>query len=338
MRRFLATWVAGLSLALAGCATLPAPLATELQAGSPQEPDPYRERQPLPAAATPASVGALATAPDAAHLLSGLILVWSNPDAAGLFIGLFGEPFMPWTHIGVISVEPDGVFVYDTNANLSLTAEGPATGHQGRGVQRTPYQRYVDSGYIYGLYAPPPEVNITRMLDHVRTQYTRHVPFDARFDADDASALYCTELVAHAWVAAGAAPLRPVPARNNRSYNLVRRMLGIPDSGFWLPDQFADPERQLAVWSRRYTPGQIEALFAARRELARRLMPETRLGRLIRWQGMATSLSDAIRLREGPQRFVDAALALAEPQAPPEHIRERVVALAEHHFGPPPTR
>lgn len=339
MRRRLGAWAMGLVvLALTGCATLPPPLAAELRAGLAQGPDPYRLRTPPPVVpvAAPDAVAHLARAPDPGQLVSGLVLVWSNPGATGLFVGLFGEPFMPWTHIGLIAVEPDGVFVYDTNANLSLTDQGPATGHEGRGVQRTPYERYVDSGQIFGLYAPPPDVDTDRLLHYVREQYARRTPFDARFDADDPSALYCSELVAHAWVAAGAPPLRPVPARDHRSYNLVRQLLGIPDTGFYLPDQFIDPQRQRALWSRTHSPARIEALFAARRELALRLAPDAPLGRLIRWDDAALSLSAALHLREAPQRFVDAALAGAAVAETPAQARVRVHALADAFFGPLP--
>jgi hypothetical protein len=324
-----------LSTTLIGCATLPPPLAAELR---PPEAalasGPFRLREPLPAVAAPVAGEATGQAPAASQLVSGLVLVWSNPAAAGLFVGLFGEPFLPWTHIGLVSVEPDGVFVYDTNAGLSLTAEGPATGHEGRGVQRIPFQRYVDSDHIFGLYALPPEVHVGRLLDHVRGEYARRTPFDARFDSVDASALYCSELTAHAWAAAGGTPLTPVPARRHRSYDLVRRLLRIPDAGFFMPDQFVDPQRELALWGRRHTTAQIHALFAARRELALRLTPETPLGHLIGWRDAALSLPDALTLREIPQRFVDLALAQARADDHPPQIRARVAALAQRHFGP----
>lgn len=336
MKRWLSVAAWGLSLALAGCATLPAPLATELRvADAERASGPFRLREPLPAVvAAPAPVGALGRAPQASQLVSGLVLVWSSPGASGLFVGLFSEPYLPWTHIGLVSVEPDGVFVYDTNAGLSLTAEGPATGHEGHSVQRIPYERYVDSDFIYGLYALPPEVHVGRLLDHVRGQYARHTPFDARFDSTDASELYCSELMAQAWAAAGATPLTPVPARRHRSYDLVRRLLRIPDAGFFMPDQFVDPTRELALWGRRHTPAQIHALFAARRELALRLAPETPLGHLIGWRDTATSLPEALNLRDAPQRFIDLALAQGRADDHPNQIRARVAALALRLFGP----
>lgn len=324
-----------LSLLLGGCATLPPPLAAELWATEDAlATGPFRLREPLPAVTPPLPAESAVQAPPASQLVSGLLLVWSSPGATGLFVGLFGEPFMPWTHIGVVSVEPDGVFVYDTNAALSLTTEGPATGHEGRGVQRIPYERYVDSDFIYGLYVPPPEVHVGRLLDHVRTAYARRTPFDARFDGTDASALYCSELTAHAWAAAGGTPLALVPARRHRSYDLVRRLMRIPEAGFYMPDQFVDPQRELALWGRRHSPAQIHALFAARQELALRLTPDTPLGHLIGWRDMALSLPEALTLREVPQRFIDLALAQTRPGDHPAQIRARVAALAQRHFGP----
>lgn len=336
MKCWLSVAACGLSVALAGCATLPPPLAIELRvADAERAAGPFRPREPLPArVAQPVVAEALARAPQASQLVSGLVLVWSSPGASGLFVGLFGETFMPWTHIGVVSVEADGVFVYDTNAALSLSTSGPATGHEGRSVQRIPYERYVDSDFIYGLYALPPEVHVGRLLDHVREQYARRVPFDARFDSTDPSELYCSELMAQAWIAAGAAALTPVPVRRHRSYDLVRRLLRIPDAGFFMPDQFVDPQRELAIWGRRHTPAQIHALFAARHELALRLSSETPLGHLIGWRTAALSLPDALTLRETPQRFLDLALAQTRAHDHPHQIRARVAALALRHFGP----
>lgn len=327
---------AALLLGLGGCATtLPAPLAAELRLPEAElATGPFRLREPLPDTAAPVPSGTPRRAPPASQLVSGLVLVWSNPGATGLFVGLFSEPFLPWTHIGIVSVESDGVFVYDTNAGLSLTEEGPATGHEGRGVQRIPYTRYVESDHIFGLYALPPEVEVGRLLDHVRGQYARRTPFDARFDSVDPSALYCTELTARAWAAAGAAPLSPVPARRHRSYDLVRRLLRIPDAGFFMPDQFVEPRRELALWSRRLSPAQIHALFEARRELALRLSPETPLGHLIGWRDAALSLPEALTLREPAQRFIDLALAQTREDDLPPQIRARVAALALRLFGP----
>ena len=54
----------------------------------------------------------------------------------------------------------------------------------------------------------------------MRRQYALRTPFDARFDSLNASALYCSELMAHAWATAGAAPLAPVPAQSHRSNDL----------------------------------------------------------------------------------------------------------------------
>lgn len=325
------------SLIMVGCASLPADVQREMASPVPSERNPF-----APASLTSNAPerprggrnGTHAEPPTVQHLASGQLLVWSNTDAAGLFVSLFAAEFSPWTHIGVVSVESDGVFVYDTNANLQVMADSPAMAQGHSGMQRIPYRRYVDSGHVYGLYAPPPEVDAEKLLRFVQDHYRRGTPFDARFDSSDDTELYCSELIALGFAVAGAAPLRTMPVRTNRSYGRLRSWLGISPHGFYLPGQLVDERRRVSVWSRELNPAQIEALFAARRELALRFDAETRLGQLMQWSPFAFNLVGALDFREAPKRFIEASVAAFAKTDPGEsgEVTRHVRRLAKQYF------
>jgi hypothetical protein len=307
-------WIVfGLMLAgLAGCASLPAHVNAELVQSSPTEPDHYAVRQPLarPAAASAASAQGITWAPPPESALkNGQLLVWGKRDAAGLFVSLFAQDFRPWSHIGIISVEADGVYVYDTNSAFVSFSDTPPTESASGGMRHTPFKEHAAMDYIFAVYDPPPGVNVDKVLAFARAQFERGARFDAFFDDADPDALYCSELVALAFEAGGAARTRLAPVRKNRSFDVIRQWLKIHPNGFFLPGDQVSAERQVALWSPDLSPAQIEALFAAQQELAARFGPNTPLGQLMQWNAFTSSILQALSLREAPQGFLDASVA-----------------------------
>ena len=173
---------------LAGCASLPDEMQREMDPPSAAERSPFAGAVPVPETARPGRPVAVRplAAPAPSSLVSGQLLLWSNPGATGLFVGLFAETLSPWTHIGVIAVEPDGVFVYDANASLEISTSGPATA-SGGGVQRIAYSDYVDSDRIYGLYAPPPGLDVSTLMAFVQSHHgAAHSGLTRAYDIADA--------------------------------------------------------------------------------------------------------------------------------------------------------
>ena len=343
--RSAGTWVARwafalLFLALAGCASfaLPPHISAELDVPTQSTLDPYAVRpnflQPVKAAGT-APRRTWSPPPESA-LKSGQLLVWGKRDAAALFVGLFAEEFRPWSHIGIVSVEADGVYVYETNSAFVSTSDGPPTETATGGMRHMPFKDHVKADYIFGIYDPPPGIDTAKVVAFAREQFQRGARFDAYFDNQDHQALYCSELIALAFEAGGAAPARLTPVRKNKSYDVLRQWLHIHPSGFYLPADFTSPERQFALWSRDWSPAQIEALFAAQQELAARFGPTTSLGQLMRWNHFTSSMLTALQLRDGPQGFIDASVAAwahdttGLPDVPA--IRRQVRQLADRYF------
>ena len=334
-RRFMLLW----ALVLAGCSWLPEPVLLELAPLQKGESDAFAPPPTLTLASESnweVAAEHRSQAPPESELVSGRVLVWANREAVGLFVGLFTEKFLPWTHVGIISVEPDGVWVYDTNAiRISLTGE-PLTDAEAGGMRRIRYRDYLLSDRVYGLYAPPNDVNVEQMLDFVRMHFKRATRFDAHFNSADASELYCSEMVALAFEAGGGAKVKTEPVRANRSFELVRRWMNIPAYGFYLPGQLVAADRQIALWSPAFSPAQILAFFEAQSVLANRLKDDTRLGQLMDWDTSMSSLLDALKLRSAPQQFLDASLfAVAKDtqRAPdPVAVQREVRRVAERHF------
>jgi hypothetical protein len=131
---------------------------------------------------------------------------------------------------------------------------------------------------------------------------------------------------------------KPVPVRRNRSYDRLRDWLDLSPAGFQLPGQLVERGRLVAIWARGRNRAQIEALFAARAELARRFDDQTRLGQLMRWSDTALSLSGALHMREAPQRFLSASEAAfvgtSDAAVDPAAVKREVDRLAQVLWGP----
>lgn len=332
-------WVLGLVLAaLAGCASLPAHINAELEPPAHTVADPYAARLPLLELVTAGDQHQRRTwsPPSESALRSGQLLVWGKRDAAALFVGLFAQDFRPWSHIGIVSVEADGVYVFETNSAFISRADQPPTESATGGMRHLRFKDHVAADYIFGVFDPPEGVDTAKMVDFARQQFQRGARFDAFFDPLDHEALYCSELIALALEAGGAPRARLSPVRNNRSYDVVRQWLHIHPTGFYLPADFAAPERRVALWAKDLSPAQIEALFAAQQELASRFGPTTSLGQLMQWNAFTTSLLTALSLRETPQKFIDTAVTSwahdTSPRPDTLAIQRQVQRLADRFF------
>lgn len=342
----LRLWATALTIAaLAGCASLPPHIDAELKNTGAAGPNLYAPRpfSPLPPRVHHNSFAPNWQPPPLSALKSGQLLVWGKRNAAALFVGLFAQDFRPWSHIGIVSVEADGVYVYETDSAFVSTSEKPPTESATGGMRHMRFTEHVAADYIFGVYDPPPGVDIDKMLAFAQEQFQRGVGFDAYFDSVDHQALYCSELIALALEAGGAPAARLTPVRANRSYDVIRNWLRIHPDGFYLPSDFISPERQVALWSRDLSPAQIQALFAAQQELASRFGDTTPLGHLMQWSSFSTSMLTALTLREAPQRFINASLvALADDQSSSPDtlaIQRRIKQLANQFFlHPTPER
>jgi hypothetical protein len=322
-------------LLLAGCMSFPAHIAAELETPRSGQPNPYavkKEAFDLAEKAIKAESGIKQPKryppPDISSLplKSGQLVVVDDTRAQGIYVGLFADVYVPWTHIGILSIEADGPVVYDTNASLiPLPGLPPNAFFIGR-PGRIPLDIFVKEK-IAGVYSLPPEVDPLKVVAYMRHHYERATPFDSYFDMDDATALYCSELVSLALIAGGAAPTKPRAMRENRSYTLMRQWLNMRSPNILLPGQLIDQERLVARWSNGVSPAQIDAHFELRRELFRRFDADVSIGSLLEFKDSAFDLRESINtLRE------DISIAFAHFEGDLESIRREVVRRSQAFF------
>lgn len=284
---------------LSACVTLPERVANELRPAARSANDAVAV---VPSEVERARGPVASFDPAVFPIASGQIVVSETGDAMSLFFSLFTEDYAPWVHAGILAIEDGEPVVYDATGTLfPLPGLAPTTLVAGR-VRRVALARFVRGKRVVGFYAPA-DVDTAKLLAFARLHHARGTPFDSYFDAEDSSALYCTEFVALALQAAGAAAIGGSPMRDNASLAVARGWLRIRAPRLILAGQLLQNAQEVAIWSADLSRAQVDAYFAAKRELHRRFVPASRLGDLFRWTGFTLALRDEVR------RFVDARLA-----------------------------
>ena len=323
-------FAAALSAALGGCVTLPDSVAREFAPAAADErqslvrqgtvearPAPARPRRNVDASRLP--------------LANGQIIVSETGGAMSLVYSLFAAEFAPWVHAGIVAVEGAEVVVYEAQGALIPVPGVSPTATISGSVRRSSVADFVRGKRIVGLYDLPAAADRERVVAFAREHYRRRTPFDPFFDSDDANALYCTELVALALADAGMT-IEPTPVRHNRSLAVAREWLAMRSRSVYLAGRLVEPGLQAGRWSPDLSPLQIDAYFAAKRELHRRFDASARLGHAFAWTGMA------VRLRESIAAFMEAAIgAAADPALDAAALPGRVDQLAALHLGPAPS-
>ncbi len=100
----------------------------------------------------------------------------------------FASKEQKFSHIGILSIENDTVFVYHAEAS-----ELTGVGH----VKREPLDSFLNEIKTYAFFKFNYSDSIKlKILDNVKNYYTKKTPFDVDFNSNDDSELYCTELIA----------------------------------------------------------------------------------------------------------------------------------------------
>jgi hypothetical protein len=262
-------------------------------------------------------------------LKSGQVIVSDQGTPLSLFIAFVGQRFYPFVHAGVISIEDGEPFVYESLATIRPFLWGPPTDAASGRIRRTHFDAYVMRQRVVGIYDPPDDVDMVRVADFARRNYSRKTPFDPYFDFGDHEKLYCTEFVAMALQSGGLEGIEVTTVRKNASLRVALDWLKIQTPGIVFAGALTRTGKPVAVLSKTYSPAQVAAYFALKRELHRRFTDEQRLGNVFVWRGGRLGLRPEIRA------FLEAGLSAAQRprDASEQSIDALVASLADQMLG-----
>lgn len=263
-------------------------------------------------------------------LSSGQVIVSEKPVAGTLFISLIAAQPKPFMHGGIISIERDEPWVYESMGVMLPRLSGRPNDRMGGGVRRVRLESFLARGGIVAIHEPPPGADPARLVTFAREQAARRTGFDGYFDARDPQRLYCIEFIARAIEAAGGGEPTYTAVNTQPSLAVALRWLRIDAPRFWLASDVVDPQRRIALLSRSLSTAEIQAWFAMRQELHRRFTPELRLGALFEWR------MQSMRYRPAVARYVEAGLASARnsPQLWLRDAAAQAALQAEREWGP----
>ncbi len=264
-------------------------------------------------------------------LRSGQIVVSEQGSPLGLLMSLLIADASPWIHAGIVSIEDGVPYLYESNGQIRPTWSNPPTAAVRGGVRRLSLDWFVANQSFIAIYTPPAGADPARIVEFAREAHIRHVPFDAWFDLDDPSRMYCTEFVALALAAGDAPPVRSSAVNPNASIRVIADWLQLRADSLIPAVSVVEHSERVALISKRHSPAQFMAYLALQRELHRRFTPDQKAGNVLSFS-MFSGLKFQAPVRDAI-RSVDRAAKdwgkLTEPE-----IDARVRQIALQTLGP----
>lgn len=233
-------------------------------------------------------------------LQSGQLVVSDSGDADSLLTSILGEQYTPYGHAGILSIEDGRAYVYEGYALLWPFLSGPPTdAMQGR-IRRVTLEQYIKRQRVTAVFDPQPGVDKAAVVAFARARHEDGTQFDPYFDWRDHTRLYCTEFAALA-LHAGEQPLpMPVRVRDNASLRVALDWLKVQAPAIVTAGSLTEGAERVALISKRLTAREVEAYFAAKRELHRRFTDDQKLGNIWSWSWRG------LQLRPQIQAFLEA--------------------------------
>lgn len=233
---------------------------------------------------------------------SGQIVVSEQGSPLGLLMSLLIADASPWIHVGIIAIEDGVPWLYESNGQIRPTwSSDPPTAAVGGGVRRLSLEWFVANQSYIAIYAPPAGADPVRIVEFARTAYMQHIPFDAWFDLNDASRMYCTEFVALALAAADAPPVRTSAMNQNPSIRVLADWLQVRADTIIPANALIENSERVALIGKHHSPAQFMAWFALKQELHRRFTPDQKVGNALSFSpiaglGFQAPVDEVIRL------------------------------------------
>lgn len=264
-------------------------------------------------------------------LRSGQIVASEQGSPQSLFLSLLVADPGPWVHTGILAIEDGMPWLYESQGKVRPTLSGPPNRNIGGGVRRVSLESFIGRQRFVGIFEPPAGADAGRIAAYARQRYRDGTPFDAYFDLQDSSKVYCGEFTMLALNAGGAPPRSLSAFTANRSVRVVTDWLQIDTNTIIPAGAVVADSRRVALISSRHTRAQIDAYFTMKDELHRRFTVDQKLGNVLSFSsismlGFRPEVRDYMNLVNDEAGNWEALSAT--------DIRDRVRALAAEAFGP----
>ena len=233
-------------------------------------------------------------------LQSGQLVVSDSGDPDSLLMSMLGEQYTPYGHAGILSIEGGVAYVYEGYALLWPILNGPPTDAMRGHIRRVTLEQYLDRQRVTAIFDPPAGVDKAAVVAFARARHVDRTEFDPYFDWRDHTRLYCTEFAALALHAGGQPLPTPVRVRDNASLRIALDWLKVSAPEIVTAGSLTEGAERVALISRRLSAREVEAYFAAKRELHRRFTTDQKLGSIWSWSWRG------LRLRPQVAAFLEA--------------------------------
>jgi hypothetical protein len=282
---------------LSGCINLPRNVAKELEPVQQDRPDHFRKPFRTFDSET-AQPGEIVF--HGLPLQSGQLVVSDSGDPDSLLMSIAGEQYTAFGHAGILSIEEGEAYVYEGYALLWPFLTGPPTDAMHGRIRRITLEQYIARQRVTAIFDPPAGVDRTAVAAFARARHEDGTEFDPYFDWHDHTRLYCTEFAALALHAGGQPLPTPVRVRDNASLRIALDWLKVSAPEIVTAGSLTEGAERVALISQRLSAREVEAYFAAKRELHRRFTTDQKLGNIWSWSWRG------LRLRPQIEAFLEA--------------------------------
>ncbi|HXS92864.1 MAG TPA: hypothetical protein VN705_26135 [Steroidobacteraceae bacterium] len=227
-------------------------------------------------------------------LQSGQLVVSDSGEADSLLLSMLGEQYTPYSHAGILSIEGGQAYVYEAYALLWPFLGGPPTDAMHGHIRRVTLEQYIGRQRVTAIFDPEPGVDKAAVVAFARARHEDGTQFDPYFDWRDHSRLYCTEFAALALHAGGRPLPTPVRVRDNPSLRVALDWLKVQAPAIVTAGSLTEGAERVALISERLSAREVEAYFAAKRELHRRFTDDQKLGNIWVWSWRGLQLRPQI--------------------------------------------
>lgn len=242
-------------------------------------------------------------------LQSGQLVVSDSGDPDSLLMSMLGEQYTAYGHAGILSIEDGKAYVYEGFALLWPFFSGPPTDAMRGRIRRVALDQYIARQRVTAIFDPPADVDKAAVAAFARARHEDGTEFDPYFDWRDHERLYCTEFAALALQAGGRPLPTPVAVRDNTSLRVALDWLKVRAPAIVTAGSLTEGAERVALISRRFTALEVQAYFAAKRELHRRFTDDQKLGNIWYWSWRG------LQLRPQVEAFLEASRLWPHEQA-----------------------